>query len=178
MRPRNAGLRPDNPAAGVKSPRIRHAAEDFKYLSEEELAKLLAAVPDTDEATGLEKIQRLRDLLTIGMMALQGLRTIEVARASVEDLTEKGEHLVLLVRGKTRGRIAYMRPDAAARLKEYLAIRGNVEPDEHGTIRRRMLPLISDGTHSASSCRTAPGRREFGNFRRASRPGRSRRNCC
>ena len=28
----NAGLRPDNPAAGVKSPRMRYATEDFKYL--------------------------------------------------------------------------------------------------------------------------------------------------
>ena len=130
---RNAGLRPDNPAAGVKSPRIRHAAEDFNYLSEEELAKLLAAIPDPDEATGLEKVRRLRDLLMIGLMALQGLRTIEVARTSVEDLTEKGEHLVLLVRGKTKDRIAYLRPDVAARLREFLAIRSMVEPDALGT---------------------------------------------
>ena len=115
---RNAGLRSDNPAAGVKSPRIRHAAEDFKYLSEEELAKLLAAVPDPDVATGKDKIRRLRDLLTIGLMALQGLRTIEVARASGEDLTEKGEHLLLLVRGKTKDRIAYLRPDVAAHVRQ------------------------------------------------------------
>jgi site-specific recombinase XerD len=138
---RNAGLRPDNPAAGVKSPRIRHAAEDFKYLSEDELAKLLAAVPDPDVATGKDKIRRLRDLLTIGLMALQGLRTIEVARASVEDLTEKGEHLVLLVRGKTKDRIAYLRPDVAAHVRQYLAIRGKVEPDELGT------PLFTNAAH-------------------------------
>ncbi len=138
---RNAGLRPDNPAAGVKSPRIRHAAEDFKYLSEEELATLLAAVPDPDEATGLEKVHRLRDLLMIGMMALQGLRTIEVARASFEDLTEKGEHLVLLVRGKTKDRLAYLRPDTTARLKEYLGVRGPVERDELGT------PLFTNRAH-------------------------------
>ena len=130
---RNAGLRPDNPAAGVKSPRIRHAAEDFNYFSEQELATLLAAIPDPDEATGREKVRRLRDLLMIGLMALQGLRTIEVARASVEDLTEKGAHLVLLVRGKTKDRIAYMRPDTAERLRAYLAICGKAEPDELGT---------------------------------------------
>ena len=129
---RNAGLRLDNPAAGVKSPRIRHAAEDFHYLSEPELATLLAAVPDPDEATGQERVRRLRDLLMVALMALQGLRTIEVARASVEDLTEKGEHLVLLVRGKTKDRLAYLRPDVAARLRQYLAIRGQVEPDELG----------------------------------------------
>ena len=43
---RNAGLRTDNPAAGVKSPRVRQATEDFKYLCDEELARLLDAIPD------------------------------------------------------------------------------------------------------------------------------------
>src|ERR1039458_8943578 len=71
---RNAGLRPDNPAAGVKSPRVRPATEDFKYLCDEELAKLFAAIPDPDQVTGPEKIRRLRNLLMVTMMALQGLR--------------------------------------------------------------------------------------------------------
>ncbi len=140
---RNAGLRIDNPAAGVKSPRIRHAAEDFRYLSEQELATLLAAVPDPDQATGPERVRRLRDLLMIGMMALQGLRTIEVARASVEDLTEKGGHLTLLVRGKTKDRIAYMRPDVTERLREYLGVCGKVERDELGT------PVFTNGAKHA-----------------------------
>ena len=130
---RNAGLRLDNPAAGVKSPRVRHAAEDFHYLSEAELATLLAAIPDLDQATGREKVRGLRDLLMVALMALQGLRTIEVQRANVEDLTEKGEHLVLLVRGKTKDRLAYLRPDVAAHVRQYLAIRGQVEPDQLGT---------------------------------------------
>jgi integrase len=69
----------------------------------------------------------------VSMMALQALRTIEVHRANVEDLTDKGENLVLLVRGKTRDRIAYLRPDTAQRMKEYLALRGKVKPDEVGT---------------------------------------------
>src|ERR1035437_6858443 len=43
---RNAGLRTDNPAAGVKSPRVRQATEDFNYLSDEELGILLAVIPD------------------------------------------------------------------------------------------------------------------------------------
>ena len=60
-------------------------------------------------------------------------RTVEVHRANVEDLTEKGEHLVLLVRGKTRDQIAYLRPDMAKRLREYLALRGKVTCDAAGT---------------------------------------------
>ena len=49
---RNAGLRIDNPAAGVKSPRVRQATEDFKYLCDDELDKLLAVIPNPDQATG------------------------------------------------------------------------------------------------------------------------------
>ena len=130
---RNAGLRTDNPAAGVKSPRVRQATEAFNYLSDEELGILLAVIPDPDQATGREKVKRLRNLLMVSMMALQGLRTIEVHRANVEDQAEKGESRVLLVRGKTRDRIAYLRPDMGRRLKEYLALRGTVERDADGT---------------------------------------------
>jgi site-specific recombinase XerD len=144
---RNAGLRTDNPAAGVKSPRIRHATEDFKYLSDDQLAKLLAAVPDPNQAAGPEKIRRLRSLLLMCMMALQGLRTIEVRRANVEDLTEKSGNLVLLVRGKTRDRFAYLRPDAAKRMKEYLALCGLIPRDEAGT---PLFPSVGRGNKRLS----------------------------
>ena len=130
---RNAGLRLDNPAAGVKGPRVRHATEDFKYLSEEELSKLLSAIPDPESATGWDKLRRMRNQLMVGMMALQALRTIEVERANVEDLTEKGENIVLLVRGKTRDRIVYLRPDTGSRIKGYVALRGEVAADADGT---------------------------------------------
>jgi site-specific recombinase XerD len=130
---RNAGLRTDNPAAGVRSPRVRQATEDFKYLCDEELARLLDAIPDPEQARGPEKVRRLRNLLMVSMMALQALRTIEVHRSNVEDLLEKGEQLTLLVRGKTRDRIAYLRPDMGRRLKEYLALRGKIERDGAGT---------------------------------------------
>ena len=138
---RNAGLRLDNPAAGVKGPRVRHATEDFQYLSEEELSKLLSAIPDPKAATGWDKLRRMRNQLMVGMMALQALRTIEVERANVEDLTEKGEHLVLLVRGKTKDRIAYLRPDMAASVREYLTLRGPIRRDTGGT------PLFSTVGH-------------------------------
>ena len=53
--------------------------------------------------------------------------------ANVEDLTEKGGNLALLVRGKTRDRIAYWRLDMGRRVKEYLALRGKIECDGAGT---------------------------------------------
>ena len=130
---RNAGLRPDNPAVDVKSPRVRNATEDFKYLSDEELTRLLAAIPDPAQATGMEKVRTLRNLLMISMMALHALRTIEVHRANVEDLLQQREHLTLVVRGKTRDRIVYLRPDTARYLREYIDLRTQAAPDKLGT---------------------------------------------
>ena len=129
---RNAGLRPDNPAASVKPPRIRHATEDFKYLSDSELTKFLSVLPDPDQATGSEKVRGFRELLMVDMMALHALRTVEVQRANVEDLTDKGDHLALILRGKTRDRLVYLRPDTGARMKEYLRLRGETARDKSG----------------------------------------------
>ena len=66
----NAGLREDNPADGVRSPRIRNAVDDFKYLSDDELARLFSVIPDPEQAAGEEKVRRLRNLLMVHLMAL------------------------------------------------------------------------------------------------------------
>ena len=52
----------------------------------------------------------------------------------------------MLVRGKTRNRIAYLRPDTAKRMKEYVALCGQVSPDKSGT------PLFTTiGFHSGDA---------------------------
>ena len=130
---RSAGLRQDNPAAGVKGPRVRQALEDFKYLTAEELTRLLASIPDPDQADGRHRLILLRELLAICLMALQGLRTAEVQRANARGSHRKGGNLTLLVHGKTRDRIAYLRPDVAARMREYVALRGPIPADAGGT---------------------------------------------
>jgi len=130
---RNAGLRSDNPAAGVRPPRVRQTADHFKYLSDSELAGFLSVLPDPGKAAGREKIRELRDRLMIGMMALHGLRTIEVQRANVEDLDDKGGTFALVVRGKTRDRLIYLRPDTGALMKEHLTLGGETVRDNDGT---------------------------------------------
>jgi site-specific recombinase XerD len=130
---RSAGLRPDNPVAGIRPPRSHKAAEDFKYLTSPQLTRLLATVPNPDEATGFEQIKRLRDRLMLSLMALHGLRTIELHRASLEDLTERDGYTALLVRGKTRERLVYLRPDTAQTLARYLELRGDIPRDGVGT---------------------------------------------
>jgi integrase len=69
---------------------MRYATEDFKYLCDEELDKFLSVIPDPNQATGREKVWRLRNLLMIDLMALHGLRIIEVQRANVEDHDREG----------------------------------------------------------------------------------------
>ena len=116
-----AGLRAENPALGVHPPRERRAAELLPCLAEGELLRLLAAVPRTDT-----------DRALLALLALQGLRTVEITRANVEDLYT-GEPVVLRVRGKTRDRLLPLRPDLATVLQAYLAARGLVGRDATGT---------------------------------------------
>jgi site-specific recombinase XerD len=127
----NAGLRADNPAAGVRPPREKRAAEDFGYLSEVELTLLLRSVPDA------YKEKNLRDRAMLALLGLQGLRTIEIERANVDDLQPRGETTALLVHGKGRDRLVYLRPDVLDALNEYLSLRSRVEPDGRG------LPLFA-----------------------------------
>jgi site-specific recombinase XerD len=120
------GLRADNPALGVHPPRDRRAAELLPYLAEGELVGLLQAVPRTETGPAL------RDRVLLALLGVQGLRTVEVVRANVEDLYD-GDPVVLRVRGKTRDRLLPLRPDLAAVLQAYLAARGAVRRDAAGT---------------------------------------------
>jgi integrase/recombinase XerD len=124
------GLRADNPALGVYPPRQRRAADLLPCLAEGELVTLLAAVPR------LQTVRAHRDLVLLALLGLQGLRTVEVVRANVEDLA-LGDPMVLRVRGKTRDRLLPLRPDLATMLQGYLTMRGTVIPDTLGT------PLIT-----------------------------------
>lgn len=134
------GLRADNPALGVHPPRDRRAAELLPCLAEGELVRLLAAVPRADT------MPALRDRALLALLALQGLRTVEITRANVEDLYT-GEPVVLRVRGKTRDRLLPLRADLATVLQAYLDARGAVASDAAGT------PLVTAVGHRAGGHR-------------------------
>ncbi|GMA66310.1 tyrosine-type recombinase/integrase [Alicyclobacillus fastidiosus] len=120
------GLRPDNPAAGVKPPKDKRAQDDFHYLSEVDYTLLLRAVPKTPTE------KNLRDKAIIALMGLQGLRTVEIERANIEDLKINGDVVFVLVRGKGHDRVIYLRPDVADILTRYLAERAEVHTHEEG----------------------------------------------
>jgi site-specific recombinase XerD len=121
-----AGLRADNPVSGVRPPRNKQALEDLRYLSEGELTRLLRTVPQTTA------VKALRDRALLAVLGLHGLRAVEIQRANVEDL-KADETPALLVRGKNRDRVVYLRPDVAQALVAFLQARGPVPPDRAGT---------------------------------------------
>jgi site-specific recombinase XerD len=86
---------------------------------------------------GRPRVQDLRDKALLALLSLQVLRTVEIARANVDDLQQRGEHSALLVRGKGRDRLIYLRQDVAAAVQSYLEHRGPVPADDLG------LPLIT-----------------------------------
>lgn len=135
-----ADLCAENPALGVHPPRERRAPEFLPCLAEGELLRLLAAVPRTTT------VPALRDRAVLALLAVQGLRTVEITRANVEDLYT-GEPVVLRVRGKMRDRLLPLRPDLAAVLQAYLAARGAVARDAAGT------PLVTAVGHRAGGHR-------------------------
>lgn len=121
------GYLESNPAASVRAPRERRAVKErIKYLSAGEAELLFRAVPKDTE------IKSLRDRVMIGLMALEGLRRVEIVRACVSDIEPDAEGLRLLVHGKGKERFIYPREDTARALRDFLAARGPLEKDSQG----------------------------------------------
>lgn len=108
----------ENPAKdiGVK---IHEANEvsPIKFLTLEQLKHLLNIIPPYDE----QHIEYLRDKLIIMLMALEGLRTVEVHRMSVSDIN--WDMQTIYIHGKGHNDFIYPRKDVLSLLKEYLSIR-------------------------------------------------------
>lgn len=121
---KDRGYRADNPAAGVKPPRDRRAEDDIPYLSEDELRRLLDALP----RDGSEK--HLRDLALLAFLGLQARRQIEAHRASVEDIRPDGS---MLVKGKYHDTVIQLRSDVQAIFRAYIERRGRTLYDDMGT---------------------------------------------
>lgn len=115
-----------NVAEHIKSPKV---SRSFKkdYLTPEQVRKLLESVPRRWTARGA------RDYALIRLVVSCGLRTIEVARANVEDLRTVADFTALYVQGKGRDdKEEYVRLGAKAEeaIREYLKLRGAVKGNE------------------------------------------------
>ncbi len=104
-----------NPASGVRGGKNLTAPEDkIKALALGGLAKLVAAIPG-------DTLAGARDRAIVGLMALHGLRRIEVHRLNHDSLKNDDESAPFLeVEGKgSKNRRVYLRADTLATLEAY-----------------------------------------------------------
>lgn len=119
----NAGIYP-NVARRVKGAKV---SREFKkdYLTVAQIKNVVAPI-NCDTLSGA------RDYAVIALMSVCGLRTIEVARANVEDLQALGGKSVLYVQGKGENEKAtfVIVPEAVERaIRAYLVKRGSYAPN-------------------------------------------------
>ena len=111
-----------NVAKGIKTPKRKQQFKKQPLLPAQATA-LLNYYQD----------KALRDYAIITLLLRTGLRTIEVIRASVEDITFKGSQRVLLVQGKgrdERDNFVLLTDKAYQPIAEYLATRDNINTSE------------------------------------------------
>ena len=111
-----AGLIPGNPASGVKGGKdLTPGEEKIKALTHNALSRLAEAIPG-------DTLLGRRDRAIVALMAVHGLRRVEVARLDEVSLEEDGATASLVVHGKgNRSRRVFLRPDTYAVVQAYLS---------------------------------------------------------
>lgn len=120
-----------NIAKGVKTPRRKQAFKK-QHLTDEKSSELL----DHFRASSL------RDYAIVNLILRTGLRTIEVVRADIEDITFKGERRVLRVWGKghtEKDDFVVLSEKAYEPIREYLQTRKGAKGGE---------PLFTSTSHN------------------------------
>ena len=130
------GLVGNNPASSVKAPKGRKdPASRITFMQAEELKYLLDYLQTQLERakTNKEKLSWLRDRVLIGIMSLEGCRTVEMHQLKVEDIVRQGIKTGLQVSAKRASRIVPLTENLTAQLDEYLQMRRKV-------LRRKIRP--------------------------------------
>lgn len=156
------GYRPDNPAEGIKAPRDRtEPTARVKWLPLATIQRLLAA-PDRSTPKGR------RDLAMIMLMAVHGLRTVEVHRLQVGDLDLERQQLRVTGKGG-KVRMVPLISETLSALAAWLRVRPQVAAEEAGalfvnvrsgngdqgrSISRRGIRKMIDGHLDALGART------------------------
>ena len=112
------GLLSFNPAWGIKPPTesIDPAAK-ITYLEQQEATVLLQSIHTRIP------LKTLRDKLLLGVMTLEGTRTVEMHRLNSGDVVRQGERVGLKVSSKRHTRVVPLTPQLAQVLEGYLTMR-------------------------------------------------------
>ena len=162
------GLILSNPALGVSPPReCRDPAERITYLEQPEIPHFLSAIPSD------LSVASLRDRLLVAVMLMEGCRTVEMHRLSIQDIIRRGQNVGLRVKGKRSLRVVPLIPDLVKLLELYLEARQQaaeeLTPDSPMFISvarnnwghrltRRSIQRIVDKYLFASALKHTPGR--------------------
>uniref|UniRef100_UPI002ABDA809 tyrosine-type recombinase/integrase n=1 Tax=Paratractidigestivibacter sp. TaxID=2847316 RepID=UPI002ABDA809 len=118
------GIKP-NIAASVKG--LRKSVRSSKdALTVAQARAVLADVP-AEGAT----VAQLRDYAIVNLLTRRGLRTVEAARANIEDMRTVNGETVLYVQGKgyaDKGEIVVLGESCEQPIRAYLAARGETDP--------------------------------------------------
>lgn len=109
-------------AADVKVKLRKSTTHNKKALSQNQAEQLISAIKGED-------VISLRNKAIIALVLTTGMRTIEVERADVGDLTDEGDYYALAVQGKgheTKDEIVKVAPYVAKMIVNYLDKRGAV----------------------------------------------------
>lgn len=144
-----------NIAKGIESPRVK---KEFvkQHLTPEECREMLEnLLYDIDNKVrartfAASRENGLRDYAMVNLILRTGLRTVEVSRLDVGDITERRRKKVILVWGKGRDSKDEYVPVSEKTIEpiqEYLALRGDVSPEDplfvcegYGSRGRRISP--------------------------------------
>ena len=129
------GLISNNPASSVKAKDRKDPAARITFMEAEELKFLLDYLQSQLERAKTNKVRLslLRDRTLIGIMSLEGCRTVEMHQLKVADIVRQGIKTGLQVSAKRASRIVPLTENLAAQLDEYLQLRCKV-------LRRKIKP--------------------------------------
>ena len=111
-----------NITVGVKSPKLEHGHKK-DYFAASQIKTVLSGI-------NRNNLEGLRNYAIIALMTTGGLRTVEVTRASIEDLRVVGDVPVLYIQGKGRAdktEFVKLTSQVEAAIRDYLKARGEVE---------------------------------------------------
>ena len=116
----------ENPCADLQLRNPQHLDEDYKYLTVDQIKEICEGL-----AADQNTLRRLRNLLIVYLMGVEGLRVVEVMRLSDEDIDwQRGR---IEIRGKGHAGIIYPCEETFQLLKAYIEERGPVPPENRLT---------------------------------------------
>jgi site-specific recombinase XerD len=157
------GLISTNPVDGIKAPVSKEdPASRITYLTEEELALLLREIQSQlDRAkTQKQKLAIYRDRVLVGIMSLEGCRTVEMHALKIEDIVRQGNKCGLRVSAKRSTRIIPLTDNLRLQLEKYLEVRRKVlrrKINSNDYVRRGIRAII-DRYLEATELKHTPGR--------------------